>query len=83
MIVVSNSTPLISLAAIGKFDLLRTLHGRIYVPDAVFDEVVAQGSGRWGAAEVAVELIAGPSGATTIIPDHSRRRRKSAATALR
>jgi predicted nucleic acid-binding protein len=51
MTVVSNSTPLIYLAAIGQFDLLRVLHGRIHIPSAVYDEVVTQGAGRWGAAE--------------------------------
>ena len=53
MTVVSNSTPLIYLAAIGKFDLLQTLHGRIHIPNAVYDEVVTQGRGRWGAVETA------------------------------
>jgi predicted nucleic acid-binding protein len=51
MTVVSNSTPLIFLAAIGKFDLLQALFGRIHIPMAVFDEVVTQGAGRWGATE--------------------------------
>jgi predicted nucleic acid-binding protein len=53
MTVVSNSTPLIYLAAIGKFDYLRTLYGRVNIPVAVFEEVVIQGTGRWGAAETA------------------------------
>ncbi len=50
---VSNSTPLIYLAAIGRFGLLQALYGRISIPLAVFDEVVTQGTGRWGAAETA------------------------------
>src|SRR5476649_2074037 len=53
MTVVSNSTPLIYLAAIGKFDLLRTLYGRISIPPAVYEEVVVQGTGKWGAVETA------------------------------
>ena len=53
MIVVADATPLIYLAAIGKFDLLRILYGRINIPAAVYDEVVTQGAGRWGAAETA------------------------------
>jgi hypothetical protein len=53
MTVVSNSTPLIYLAAIGRFDLLRALYGRLRIPCAVYEEVVIQGTGRWGAAETA------------------------------
>src|SRR5437764_719394 len=53
MIVVVNSTPLIYLAAIGQFDLLRSIYGQIVIPMAVFDEVVIQGAGQWGAAETA------------------------------
>jgi predicted nucleic acid-binding protein len=53
MIVVADATPLIYLAAIGKFDLLRALYGRIAIPAAVYDEVVTQGTGRRGAAETA------------------------------
>jgi uncharacterized protein len=51
MIVVADSTPLIYLAAIGRFNLLQTLYGRITIPLAVYQEVVVQGAGRWGAAE--------------------------------
>jgi predicted nucleic acid-binding protein len=53
MIVVCDSTPLIYLAAIGKFDLLRTIYNQVSIPSAVYDEVVTQGAGRWGAAETA------------------------------
>lgn len=53
MTAVSNATPLIYLAAIGQFDLLQVLYGRIHVPSAVYHEVVTQGAGRWGAAETA------------------------------
>src|SRR5437016_4670425 len=53
MTVVSNSTPLIYLAAIGRFDILNALFGRITIPLAVYNEVVIQGAGRWGAAETA------------------------------
>jgi predicted nucleic acid-binding protein len=51
MTVVADSTVLIYLAAIGRFDSLPTLYGRILIPIAVYDEVVTQGTGRWGAAE--------------------------------
>jgi uncharacterized protein len=52
-IVVADATPLICLAAIGKFELLGILYGRIIIPGAVYDEVVIQGAGRPGAAETA------------------------------
>jgi predicted nucleic acid-binding protein len=51
--VVADATPLICLAALGKFDLLGALYGRIAIPYAVYDEVVIQGAGRPGAAETA------------------------------
>jgi predicted nucleic acid-binding protein len=53
MTVVCNSTPLMYLAAIGKFDLLQSLYGRFHIPNAIYGEVVTQGTGRWGAMETA------------------------------
>ncbi len=52
MIVVANAGPLIALARIGQFGLLRSLYGQLYIPPAVRDEVVASGRGLPGAAEV-------------------------------
>ena len=43
--VIINSTPLIYLAAIGRFEVLQTLYGRILIPTALHEEVVAQGAG--------------------------------------
>lgn len=43
MIVVSNTTPLIGLAIIEHFSLLEQLFGEIYIPQAVFNEVVVAG----------------------------------------
>ena len=40
MIVVSDTTPLISLMKIGQFELINKLFGEIQIPDAVFDELV-------------------------------------------
>jgi len=37
--VVSNTGPLIALAGISQFDLLRKLFGRIIIPPAVHDEI--------------------------------------------
>jgi predicted nucleic acid-binding protein len=43
VIVVSNTSPITNLAAIGQFDLLRQLYGEILIPDAVWDELNAGG----------------------------------------
>lgn len=50
--VVSNSTPLIALARINRFDLLRELFNEINIPLAVYDEVANAGKGRAGVYEV-------------------------------
>ncbi|MCP4695957.1 MAG: hypothetical protein GY862_03770 [Gammaproteobacteria bacterium] len=42
---VSNSTPLIHLAKIGKLELLRDFFGTVLIPQAVFNECVAEGRG--------------------------------------
>jgi predicted nucleic acid-binding protein len=39
LIIVSNSSPLISLGAIDRLDLLHELFGEIFIPDAVLQEV--------------------------------------------
>lgn len=49
MIVVSNTTPLIGLAQIQRFDLLRQLFGQVYIPQAVYDEAVVVGREEGGA----------------------------------
>jgi predicted nucleic acid-binding protein len=51
-IVVSDSSTLIHLAAIGRIDLLRTFFERIVIPPAVWEEVVVEGRERAGALEV-------------------------------
>lgn len=51
MIIVSNAGPLIALAKIERFGLLRELFGKLYIPQAVHDEVVVIGTGRAGANE--------------------------------
>src|ERR1051326_1032727 len=43
MIVVSDTTPLIGLASIGRLELLRDLFEDVYIPQAVFDETVTHG----------------------------------------
>lgn len=43
MIVVSDTTPLISLLKIERLDLLNKLFGQVLIPQAVFDELTADG----------------------------------------
>ena len=49
MMVVSNTTPLIGLASIQRFDLLRQLFGEVHIPQAVYDEAVVAGREAGGA----------------------------------
>ncbi len=52
MIVVSDTSPLTNLAAIGQFNLLHSLFGEVYIARQVHDELTALGH-RWpGADEV-------------------------------
>ena len=50
--IVSDSSPLISLARIGKLDLLQRLYGELLIPQAVWNEVVVKGVGQPGAEEI-------------------------------
>jgi predicted nucleic acid-binding protein len=53
MIVVSNTSPLTNLAAIGHFHLLQDLYGQLHIPEGVWNELNA-GDIHWpGRAEVA------------------------------
>lgn len=65
MIVVSDSSPLIALARIGRLSLLSSLYGRILVPPEVHHEVTVAGRGFPGAEEVRkaswIEVVAGRS----------------------
>jgi predicted nucleic acid-binding protein len=51
VIIVSNAGPLIALAKIERFELLRELFGKLCIPQAVYDEVVVTGTGKAGANE--------------------------------
>ena len=53
MIVVSDTSPLLSLALIGQLDLLRQLYGSIVIPSAVHDEIVVGGAVYAGGGDVA------------------------------
>lgn len=46
MIVVSNTSPLTNLAAIGQFDLLRCLYDRVHIAQGVWEQLNAEGK-RW------------------------------------
>jgi uncharacterized protein len=52
-LIVSNSGPLITLATIGRLDLLESLFEQVAIPQAVYEEVVTQGEGEPGSKEVA------------------------------
>ncbi len=43
--VISDSSPLIYLSKLERFDLLRSLYGSLVVPKAVWDEIVLGGTG--------------------------------------
>ena len=53
LIVVSNTSPLTNVAAIGQLDLLHLILGHIMVPQAVYSELTFGGVSWPGAAEVA------------------------------
>lgn len=42
MIIVANTTPIISLASIGRLDLLEKVFGKIIIAQAVYDEIKAK-----------------------------------------
>lgn len=50
-LVVSNTTPIITLSLVGQLSLLQRLYGTVLVPTAVANEILAGGS-RTGAAEL-------------------------------
>ena len=52
MTVVSDSSPLITLARIGCFDLLPRLYPRVHISSEVYQEVVIDGTGLPGAIHV-------------------------------
>lgn len=52
MIIVSNTSPIINLAAIGRLELLQQLYGSIAIPQAVYHEIAVRGVGQPGAIEI-------------------------------
>jgi len=55
MIVVSNTTPIISLASIQQIEIFERLFGEIIVPHAVYEEIKAKES--WGYKEIDLEFV--------------------------
>ena len=53
MVVVSNTSPLTSLAAIGQFDLLHRLYAKLYIAQSVWAELNAEGRSWPACKEVA------------------------------
>ncbi len=51
MIVVSDTSPIVNLAVIGKLDILPALFGKIYIPKAVYEEIAVRGAGQPGASK--------------------------------
>jgi predicted nucleic acid-binding protein len=51
MIFVADSGPLISFARAGRLELLRQVVGDLWIPDAVYHELVTKGAQRPGAEE--------------------------------
>ena len=52
MKIISDSSPLINMACIGRLDLLKQLYGQLFVPEAVQNEIVIVGKGQPGADEI-------------------------------
>ena len=63
----TNTTPLIALAQVQVFPLLQALYGALWVPPAVYREVVTEGHDRPGAQETAEAVAAGW---LTVLPLH-------------
>jgi predicted nucleic acid-binding protein len=53
MIFVADAGPLISFARADRLELLRQGVGELWIPEAVYQKLVTQGTGRPGAAEAA------------------------------
>jgi predicted nucleic acid-binding protein len=51
-LVVSNTSPIVNLAAVGRLPLLQELYGTILIPDEVFIEIAVRGVGQPAAAEI-------------------------------
>lgn len=57
--VVSNASPLVGLSVVGHLELLRDFYGEVWIPPAVWQEVVESGADKAGSPEVAAAAAAG------------------------
>ena len=57
--VISDASPLVHLAAISQFELLRNLYSLVFIPNAVWTEVAVAGAGRPGSAELQAAIASG------------------------
>lgn len=54
--IISNSSPLINLSKIEKLDLIEKLYSKVFIPHAVFEELILQGKAK-SEIEGIMELI--------------------------
>ena len=66
MIVVSDTTPLISLLKINRIDLLEKLFGDVLIPQAVFDELTVDERFRLEADEIRQKKFNNPESASIL-----------------
>ena len=52
MIVVSNTSPIMNLAAIGKLELLQQLYNKVVIPQAVYSELTIEDEGQPGEQKI-------------------------------
>jgi MFS family permease len=58
VIVVSNSSPIMNLAVVGQVQALERLYGKIYIPEAVWQELAAIGTGQpWAAVMLTLSWL--------------------------
>lgn len=70
---VVNASPLIFLALLGHFSLLHDLFDEVFIPDAIYEEVVVQGVGQPGAGETEAAVAAGWLNNFRVSPELYRR----------
>ncbi|MBP9164636.1 MAG: DUF3368 domain-containing protein [Leptospiraceae bacterium] len=52
MIIISDTSPIINLAVIGRLDILPKLFGTVVIPKEVFEEITANGKDEPGSEEI-------------------------------
>jgi predicted nucleic acid-binding protein len=57
VIVVSDTSPITNLAAIGQLDLLRRLYQNVIIPAAVYSELIAAGGSYPGAIVQSLDWV--------------------------